>query len=303
MVARYRHRTLVDTALQIYRRDREVAGSVMGSAIALRLYLFFIPLLLFVIGVAGLLARWLDPGTAAHHAGITGELAKDIQAAFQQPGSRRWAALLVGLIGILSTGRTLSKTMLASSSLAWRQPPVVRAPLRVVGGLIGLVASMGLLAGLVNRVRIEFGVAVTSASFLGVLLAYTIAWFLISMLLPRAASNPGALLPGAVLVGVIFTTMQVVSQLYLPDKMAKDSRLYGALGTTIVVLGWFFIAGRAIVLAMCVNAVIHERFGAISQRVFSLPGLRVAARRSAWIRRAFDLETGDTGRVDEDDGQ
>ena len=59
--------------------------------------------------------------------------------------SKRWAALLIGLIGILSTGRTLAKAMLASSSLAWRLAPRVRTPLKVVGGLIGLAATMGLL--------------------------------------------------------------------------------------------------------------------------------------------------------------
>jgi hypothetical protein len=93
------------------------------------------------------------------------------------------------------------------------------------------------------------------------------------------------------------TGMQVFSQLYLPDKIGRASHLYGAVGTTIVTLGWFFIAGRAIVLAMCLDAVIHERFGTISRLVFSLPLLRILARKSTWIRRFFDLEEEpDSGR-------
>ena len=76
--------------------------------------------------------------------------------------------------------------------------------------------------------------------------------------------------------------MQAVSQLYLPDRLNRASELYGAIGTTIVTLGWFFIFGRAIVLAMAVDAVIYERFGSISQFVFSLPA---AAAPAAAVRR------------------
>jgi uncharacterized BrkB/YihY/UPF0761 family membrane protein len=147
-----------------------------------------------------------------------------------------------------------------------------------------------LLAALISRVRAEYGVAVTGVSFLAVFAGYVIGWMAVSMLLPRATHDPGVLIPGAVLVGVTLTGMQAVSQLYLPDKIGRASHLYGAVGTTIVTLGWFFIAGRAIVLAMCLDAVIHERFGTISRLVFSLPLLRVLARKSAWIRRFFDLD-------------
>jgi uncharacterized membrane protein YgcG len=167
---------------------------------------------------------------------------------------------------------------------------------KVVGGLIGLVAGLGLLAALVSRVRAEYGVAVTGVSFLAVFVAYVIGWVAVSMLLPRASHDPGVLLPGAVLVGVTLTGMQAISQLYLPDKLGRASQLYGAVGTTIVTLGWFFFAGRAMVLAMCLDAVIHERFGTISRLVFSLPLLRILARKSALIRRFFDLE------VDSDSG-
>ena len=112
------------------------------------------------------------------------------------------------------------------------------------------------------------------------------------MLLPRASTDPGALIPGAALVGITLAGMQAVSQLYLPNRLSRASELYGAIGATIVTLGWFFILGRAMVLAMVLNGVIHERFGSISQVVFSLPVVRLLPRKSAWIRRMFDLDEG-----------
>jgi uncharacterized BrkB/YihY/UPF0761 family membrane protein len=290
LLTKYEDKPLLDVALRVYRRDREVAGTVVGSAIAFRLFLFFVPLLLFLVGLAGFIGGWVEAEEVNDNAGISGGLADQIRAAFDQPGTTRWIALLLGLFGVVTTGRSLSKVMVASSSLAWRMPTMTRASVRVIGALVGLLTGIGLLAALVNRVRAEFGIAVTGVSFLAVLVVYVVGWLAISMLLPKATSDPGVLLPGAVLVGGTLTGMQLVSQLYLPDQLGRASDLYGAIGTTIVTLGWFFIAGRAIIVGMCLDAVIHERFGTISRLVFSLPLLRSLARRSEWIRRFFKLD-------------
>ena len=160
----------------------------------------------------------------------------------------------------------------------------------MIGAIVGLIVGVGLVSTIINRVRTELGLAVAGMSFLLAFAIYAVAWLLLSMLLPRATTDPGALLPGAVLVGATLVGMQAISQLYLPDRFDRASQLYGAIGTTIVTLGWFFILGRAIVLAMAVDAVIYERFGSISQFVFSLPLVRVLPRRWPWIRRFFGLD-------------
>ena len=165
-----------------------------------------------------------------------------------------------------------------------------KASVRIVGGIVGLVAGIGLVAVIVNRVRADLGLAATGLSFLAAVVVYGMAWLALSMILPRATRDPGALLPGAVLVGLTIAGMQAVSQLYLPSRIGHASELYGAIGSTIVTLGWFFILGRALVLAMVLDAVIHEHFGTISQAVFSLPVVRILPRKSPWIRRFFDLD-------------
>jgi uncharacterized BrkB/YihY/UPF0761 family membrane protein len=290
LLARHEHQPLIDLALRTFRRDREVAGTVVGSAIAFRLFLFFVPLLLFLVGLAGFVSGWLEAEDVNDNAGITGGLAEQIQTAFNQPGSTSWIAVGLGLVGIATTGRSLSKVMVASSTLAWRLPTTTRASLKVIGGLVGLIAGVGLLAVLVSRVRSEYGIAITGLSFLVVFVGYVLGWLAVSMLLPRATSDPAVLLPGAVLVGTTITGLQLLSQVYLPSRMGRASQLYGAVGTTIVTLGWFFILGRVMVVAMCLDATVHERFGTIARLVFSLPLLRSLARRSAWIRRFFKLE-------------
>jgi hypothetical protein len=72
------------------------------------------------------------------------------------------------------------------------------------------------------------------------------------------------------------------------------------MGTTIVTLGWFFILGRSIVFAMVMNAVIYERFGSISGLLLSLPVVRILPRKSAWIRKFFDVDS--DGKSDKSSG-
>ena len=129
-----------------------------------------------------------------------------------------------------------------------------------------------------------------SISFLAAFALYVVAWMILHAMLPRATNDPGALLPGAVLMGATLAAMQAISQLYLPSRFGRASALYGAIGTTVVTLGWFFFIGRAFVAALALDAVIHERFGSISRFVFALPLLRLIPRHSRLVRRIFDLE-------------
>ena len=104
-------------------------------------------------------------------------------------------------------------------------------------------------------------------------------------------------MPGAVIVAAVLTGMQAVSQIYLPGKFSHASELYGAIGITIVTLGWFFILGRAMMFSLSVDAVIYERFGSITQFVFSLPILRIIPRKSPKLRKLFGLEKPDESAV------
>jgi len=291
LLARHQHRPLIDIALRIYRRDRESAGTVLGSAVAFRLFLFFVPFLLFFVGLLGFAATWIEAEKVSEQAGVTGSLAGQIDAALSQPGSSRWVATILGLVGMAWAGRSLGKVLVSAGCLAWGLPVRTQTSIRIVGGVVGIVTGIGLVAVIVNRIRADLGLAAAGFSFVAVIAIYGLAWVVLSMLLPRSTTDPGALLPGAGLFGLTLATMHAISQLYLPDQFARASALYGAIGVTIVTLGWFFFLGRAMVLAMVVNAVVQERLGTVSQVLFSMPVLRALPRRSPWVRRFFDLDT------------
>jgi uncharacterized BrkB/YihY/UPF0761 family membrane protein len=292
LLEQHRGRGPVDVALRVYRRDREMAGTLVGSAVAFRLFLFFVPMLLFVVGFAGFFRELVEPDDL-DNAGITGTIATQIESALDQPGSTRWLAIGFGLFGMISAGRTLSKVTVAASCLAWRLPVRAKASVRFIGAMVGLMVGIALVTTMINYIRHHLGIGAAGVSFFVGLAVYGLAWLILSALVPRPSSDPGALLPGALIVGTTIVSMQAVSQLYLPGRFASASELYGAIGVTIVTLGWFFIVGRAMVLAFVVDAVVYERYGSISQLVFSLPLLRRLPQRSAWLRRTFDLEEGD----------
>ena len=107
----------------------------MGSAIAFRLFLFFVPLLLLVVGIAGFVSGFVTAGTVSRTAGIYGSLGAEISGAFHQPGFTRWFAVLFGLFGVVTAGRSLSRVLRAASAAAWRLPlSGSRASLRAAGG-------------------------------------------------------------------------------------------------------------------------------------------------------------------------
>jgi uncharacterized BrkB/YihY/UPF0761 family membrane protein len=289
LIDKHHDRPLLDVSLRIYQRDREAAGTIVGSALAFRLFLFFVPLTLFVVGLLGFVAQWFDAADINNTAGVGGTIAAQISTAMSQPTSTRWVATLAGFFGMVWAGRSLSKVMVAASCLAWRLPVTTKASLRVIGSVVGLVVGIALVAGVVNHIRRDLGLGAAGLSFLAVVAIYGTAWMALSLVLPRATRDPGALLPGAVFVGLVLAGMQAIAQLYLPDKLGRASALYGALAATIVTLGWFFFLGRAMVFGMALDAAIFERFGSISQFVFGLPIVRVVPQRSRWIRNFFDL--------------
>lgn len=291
-LARYQNLPVVNVVLGTLRKDRQTAGPVMSSALAFRLFVFFLPLLLLTIGVAGFASDIVDARSANQAGGISGGVAKQVSTAFHQSGLTRWVAVLLGLWGVLVAGRSLSRVLHAASAAAWGLPAGDRARLRAVGAVAGLVCSIGVIAILIGRIRESIGLGLASASFVPALLIYAIAWLGVLMFLPRATEDPGVLLPGCVLVALTLTVMHAVSELYLPDRLDRASRLYGAFGATVVTLGWFFILGRAVIIAMELNAAIYDRYGSVSQVVFSLPVLRILARRSPRVRRFFDLTDG-----------
>ncbi len=287
---RRKHWAPLDLAITYYERDREALASVLGSAVALRMYLFFIPALAMVIGLAIIVVGKDQLDSMISTASVTGTMAKDISSAASSSNSTGFALFVVGLWLTLWAGWSLSKVLAACAGRAWRlDPKGSRASAAAVGALTAMVLLMFGCTLILNRLRERHGVAADTTSWLLTVVLFTAGWFAVTRFLPRETPDPGALLPGAAVLGVALTALQWFMQFYLPHELNQASKLAGQLGTSMAALGYLFLVGRLMAVSFIVDAVVFERLGSLSRLLFGLPVVRAIPRRYPVVARFFDL--------------
>ena len=98
---------LVEVATQLYERDRDAFGTVLGSALALRLFLFVVPADIAVFGLINVfnLDRWATPLTESP---TTGEVATRV---FAENWAQSLWIFLSAMVLTLWAGRSLARVL------------------------------------------------------------------------------------------------------------------------------------------------------------------------------------------------
>ncbi len=285
-----------DVAVRIYERDHQNFGSVLGSAVAFRLFLFVFSLVVLSVGAGVLvLGSGLFGEGLGDDLGLAGSLATQVDEALSQNDSSGILLVLGGIAATAWAGRNLAITLTAASANAWRIPrPAGVTSVRAVGVIIGLVSAAMVFATVLRLVEDKAHLIIVATSIIAIFFAYSAVWFALTLVLPRATRDPSSLLPGAALTGLTFAGLGWVSQFYLVPRLNSGSEVLGGLGLTAVALGWLFFASRIMVASLVVNAVIYERYGSLLDLLLSLPGLR-RLRRYEWVRRLLDRDFADAG--------
>jgi hypothetical protein len=279
---------VVDFGADLYDRDKDAHASVLGSAIALRLFLFVVPANVALMGLVGVLRLGSfvedDAGASATTGAISAALV----------GLSWWNALwffLSGLVLTLMAGRSLAKVLAACAGGAWlmtvRESKVKSVAVLALSGVFFADVASTIVF---NRLREAGGLPVATLSWVAVMASTMVAWFLVMSSLPRRVRDPGALLPGAAAMAVGYTILQWFMQFYLPNRIARTEDTFGDLAVTVATLGNFFFIGRLMASSYVFTAVVYERWGSLSQLVFALPGLRAVAARSPKLRTYFSLD-------------
>jgi len=270
-------------------RDQEAQGSVLGSAVALRIFLFLVPAAVVIVS----LVRVID--ITALFSGDQlekGFTTQDIALALEDSSRLNALGLLItGLFLAAWAGRSLAKTLAACSAAAWRLPASeAKVSMGSALALSGIVFIEVVASTIVAAIR-DIGGAPAWALSWGTLVAIVgVAWFLVLLTLPRGVSDPGALLPGALLLGVVQGSIQGVLHAYSEGRVARTVDTYGDLAVTLAVLGNLFILGRLMTASFTFTAVTYERFGSLSQMLFGLPLVRRLPRRYPWFAEFFSLD-------------
>lgn len=284
---------MLDWAGRLYERDRDAYGSVLGSAVALRLFLFVVPANVALVALVEVTRLGSTMDAHLQASVTTGEIARSIAGV---PWSSALGFLVSGAVLTLWAGRSLART-LATSSAAASGLPATHARVRIatMATLSTVVFAAIAASSIFDRLREAGGVPASVAAWSGSLAVVTAAWFVVMLSLPRDTTDPGALLPGAALFGVGYTVVAWFMQYYLPNRISRSSDTLGDLASVVATLGWFFVIGRLATASFVVSAVTFERFGSPSRTVFALPVLRVLPGRSPRLARYFDLDPGEPG--------
>lgn len=251
----------VDVVFAMHEGDRDSGGSLLGGALAFRLFLWLLPAALVVVAGLGFESSGdaAAPSDAVRNVGITSIPAQSINQAARDSQSGRWVALILGIFFLYGASVSLMKALSLAHALIWHVPaPRLGGRIRAVGIIL---ATMLVLAGatsleaLLRNRSAAFGLL---ALLVGTVL-YSATWWGLSTQLPHANAALVDLIPGALLFGIGLEAMRTLAVYYLAAKLTSASLLYGSLGVSAALLLGLYLAGRVIVAAAVLNSAIVSR--------------------------------------------
>jgi uncharacterized BrkB/YihY/UPF0761 family membrane protein len=252
---------IAETGWQVWRRDQEIAGSVLAAALAYRIFIWLLPLSLVLVAGLGF-ATASAASDAASGAGLSSYVAQSVASSSH---SASWIARLTiiisGTLVFMYESYVLLRTLRAISAFAWRIPVhAMRNPTRQTA--IFLLLSLALVAVMALTPRLETVLAfpiglVVALVALATMPAYVIA---ISMLLlPHRAANWTSFIPGGLLIYATYTAVHLLATLVVVPWVAHKQATYGVLGVAAGMLFLMFVFGRIIELSFSLNAILVEQ--------------------------------------------
>ncbi len=230
-------------------------GGQLAALIAFSAFLAFFPLMLVIVTATSFLAQRY-PGIAerirtsavAQFPVVGAELTSNERAL---PGSG--LGLGIGLLGLLWGGFGVTQSLQYAFHEVWhvphkQRPSFVARMLRGLGvfGLIvaGVLASttLGLVGSLVRNSVLAGTLGVIGATVLSSVLFMVVYW-----LLSPKTLGLGDLLPGAIVSGIGWQTLQIIGLRLVSHQLRRSSQLYGAIGAALGLV-WFLVLGTNVLL-------------------------------------------------------
>ena len=231
---------------RIPHRRRHARG-----ALAYRLFLFALPLALFVAPASGCWQARSGTKLITNSVGLAGVVAG---REHHQAHSNWWVALGSFFL-LVYVARVLLRAIAIAHSLAWERSAasvkVHRRSLAIFGA--ALAGQLFVVAGVgaVNHQTVIGGIVTFG------LLIFGLAglWLIVpSLQLPHSDARWADLIPGSLLYAAGFICLLLFNVLILGHLIQEKTSTYGALGTAATLLLGFFLYGRVIVGAAVLNA-------------------------------------------------
>jgi uncharacterized BrkB/YihY/UPF0761 family membrane protein len=239
--------------------DSAIGGGLLAGALAYRLFVLLLPLVLLLVSGLGIYAGAADqsPSKVAEEAGLHGLIATHVAETASSPA--RWIFFLVMIPAVLYALAKLCRAVAIVHALAWRGN-ARGVGISVIGiALLGVAVVVDLgavgVVGWIRRHNELGGIAALVVYF--VLVGGT--WLLVSQRLPGGDVGWRALLPGALVIGAGLLLVNVFN-VYVTTRLVENrANTYGVLGIAAALLFSLVLVGRVVVVAAELNASIDQR--------------------------------------------
>jgi uncharacterized BrkB/YihY/UPF0761 family membrane protein len=246
----------VRLALSIGQRDREAGGALLAGALAFRLFLWILPVVLVIVGFLG----FTPPTEAADgttEAGLGAFAAATVEEASSQAQRSRWVLLAIGLVTLYVASAQLARTLWVATTLAWQLPLAKMRGLPRAAGIVvsgfAVASSAAVAASWLRSHEGGWGMLATLA-VVGIFAG--LGWAALCLLPHAPDATPVDLLPGALVIGIGSQALHLFTVLYLADRATNE--LYGALGGAATLLLWGYLLARLLIGASTVNRTLHD---------------------------------------------
>ncbi|HEU4426982.1 MAG TPA: YhjD/YihY/BrkB family envelope integrity protein [Pilimelia sp.] len=184
---------------------------------------------------------------------LTGASAEALDSLFQRPPGATGAITLAGVVLLLVSLLSLTRSMQRAFETAWRLPPAgLRGTLDGLTGFGLLIASLLVLSLLVSALRPLPAGTVLAAVLRG--LAASGVWLVLQYLLLSRRIPVRRLVLGALVAGIGQTLVSLYSALWMPRVIEENANRYGVIGVTFALVSWLIVVGFAIVVSAVVSA-------------------------------------------------
>jgi YihY family inner membrane protein len=252
--------------LATFKKFSEDKTTNLAGLIAFWAFFSIFPLMLAFITILG---YTLPSGTKQSVLNDVHNVLPVIQVSSLKGLTGAWWALLIGVVSALWSGLSVVRTVQFAFNSVWEipikdQPKLVEQTLRglkILGTVgLGLVVSTfitGFASSTVNSILPAPGGTIVGAA---IALVLDIGLFLaaFNMLTDKEISLK-QVAPGAIVSGVIFWVLQMISSIIIGRYLHKAQGTYGAMAGVITILWWFYLQAVVTLLGAQLNVVLTQR--------------------------------------------
>lgn len=184
---------------------------------------------------------------------VTGSSAQSIRTLFERPPGATGAVIIVGLVVLLFSLLSLTRSMQRACEAAWQLPAIgIRGTLNGVTAMGLLIPSLVVLSLLVGLLR-QVPAGNVFAFVLRVVMS-TAVWLVLQRLLLSRRVPIRQLLAGSIVAGGGSAVLSLYSALWMPRLIESNSGRYGIIGITFAILTWLIVVGFCVVTIAVISA-------------------------------------------------